>query len=188
SQQDPRGAFTFTGAATGSDFAGFLLGIPDTSSIAFGNADKYFRASAFDAYITDDWRISPALTVNYGARWEYGSPITELYGRLVNLDITRGFAAEAPVVSARPTGPLTGQKYPDSLVQPDRHGFEPRVGIAWRPFLASSTVIRAGYGVTRDTSVYQSIANQMAQQSPLSKSLRVQNSAADPLTLANGFN
>ncbi len=43
SQQDPRGTFTFTGAATGSDFAGFLLGVPDTSSIAFGNADKYFR-------------------------------------------------------------------------------------------------------------------------------------------------
>ena len=29
-----------------SDFADFLLGIPDTSSIAFGNADKYFRDSA----------------------------------------------------------------------------------------------------------------------------------------------
>ena len=28
SQQDPRGGFTFTGAATGSDFADFLLGIP----------------------------------------------------------------------------------------------------------------------------------------------------------------
>ena len=60
SQQDPRGAFTFTGAAAGgSDFADFLLGIPDTSSIAFGNADKYFRASSYDAYVTDDWRISP---------------------------------------------------------------------------------------------------------------------------------
>lgn len=56
------------------------------------------------------------------------------------------------------------------------------------PGLASSLVIRAGYGVTRDTSVYSSIANLMAQQSPLSKSLSVQNTAADPLTLANGFN
>jgi hypothetical protein len=48
-------------------------------------------------------------------------------------------------------------------------------------------VIRAGYGVYDDTSVYQNIAVQMAQQAPLSKSLSVQNSAADPLTLANGF-
>jgi len=48
-------------------------------------------------------------------------------------------------------------------------------------------VVRAGYGVYYNTSVYQNIAMQMAQQAPLSKSLSVQNSAAAPLTLANGF-
>src|ERR1039458_7248692 len=59
-QQNTRGMFTFTGAATqgtagstatsGSDFADFLLGVPDTSSIAYGNADKYFRQPVTDAY------------------------------------------------------------------------------------------------------------------------------------------
>jgi hypothetical protein len=198
-QQDPRGTFTFTGAATqklvngvpvagtGSDFADFLLGVPDASSIAFGNADKYFRATSDDAYITDDWRISPGLTLNYGMRWEYGSPITELYGRLVNLDIAQGYSAIAPVVANHPTGSLTGQKYPDSLVQPDKHAFQPRIGISWRPFPASSMIVRAGYGVNYNTSVYQAIANQMAQQSPLSKSLAIANTPANPLTLANGF-
>ena len=121
-------------------------------------------------------------------RWEYGAPITELYGRLVNLDITPGFAAVAPVVANDPVGPLTGERYPDSLVRPDKRGFEPRVGIAWRPISGSSVVVRAGYGIYYDTSVYQTIAIQMAQQAPLSKSLSVQNSAACPLTLANGFN
>jgi hypothetical protein len=61
------------------------------------------------------------------------------------------------------------------LIRPDKRGFEPRVGIAWRPLPASSLVIRAGYGVYYDTSVYQTIATQMAQQYPLSKSLSVQN-------------
>ncbi len=61
SQQNPRGTFTFTGAATGNDFADFLLGIPDTSSLAFGNADKYFRESSTTPMFTDDWRISPGL-------------------------------------------------------------------------------------------------------------------------------
>lgn len=188
SQQNPRGAFTFTGAATsGSDFAGFLLGIPDTSSLAFGNADKYFRATTSDAYITDDWRINASFTLNIGLRWEYGSPITEKYGRLVNLDIAPGYTAVAPVVAATPNGSLTGRKYPDSLVFPDRNGIAPRVGIAWRPIPASSLIVRAGYGVTYDTSVYQNIAMQMAQQSPLSRSLSVANTAASPLTLANGF-
>ena len=188
SQQDPRGTFTFTGAGSGSDFADFLLGIPVTSSVAFGNADKYFRESLYDAYFTDDWRIGPSLTLNAGVRWEYSAPITELYNRLVNLDIAPGFTAVAPVVASNAAGPLTGQRYPDSLLRPDKTGFEPRVGIAWRPISGSSVVVRAGYGVYYNTSTYQEITAQLAQQPPLSKTLSVQNSAADPLTLANGFN
>ena len=65
------------GAATGSDFADFLLGTPSTSSIAFGNADKYLRAFSSDAYFTDDWRFSPMFTMQIGARWEYETPPTE---------------------------------------------------------------------------------------------------------------
>src|SRR6185369_12460358 len=74
---------------------------------------------------TDDWRINPGLTLNAGIRWEYGSPITELYGRLVNLDLTPGFTAQTPVVASKPSGPLTKQTYPDSLVRPDKQGFQP---------------------------------------------------------------
>lgn len=187
SQQNPRGTFTFTGAATGSDFADFLLGVPDASSIAFGNADKYFRESVYDGYFNDDWRISPEFTLNAGIRWEYGAPITELYNRLVNLDVVPAFSAVAPVVATDPIGMLTGRHYPNSLIRPDKNGFEPRVGFAWRPVSGSSLVVRGGYGLYRDTSVYQTIATQMAQQAPLSKSLSVQNGPADPLTLADGF-
>ncbi|MGA3187850.1 MAG: carboxypeptidase regulatory-like domain-containing protein [Bryobacteraceae bacterium] len=187
-QSDPRGVFTFTGAATGNDFAGFLLGIPDTSQLAFGNADKYLRDTIYDGYITDDLRVSPSLTMNVGVRWDYWSPITELYGRLVNLDVVPGYSNAAPVVANDPVGPLTGMRYPDSLMKPDKHEFQPRIGISWRPLPASSMVVRLGYGVNYNTSVYQSIAGQLDQQAPLSKSLSVPNSPSDPLTLANGFN
>ena len=90
-QQDPRGTFGFTGAATGLDFADFLLGLPQTSTIGFGNPDKYFRGHSYAAYVTDDWRVGPALTLNLGVRWEYETPITEARGRLVNLDVAPGF-------------------------------------------------------------------------------------------------
>ncbi|MGA7244348.1 MAG: TonB-dependent receptor, partial [Terracidiphilus sp.] len=186
-QQDPRGTFTFTGATTGSDFGDFLIGVPDTSSIAFGNADKYFRQTVYDAYATDDWRVLPILTINAGMRWEYGAPMTELKDRLVNLDVASGFAQVAPVLASNPVGPLTGQTYPNSLVRPDWLGIEPRVGLSWRPIPASTIVIRAGYGVYHDTSVYLSPMLQLAQQAPLSKSVKQQNSSACPLTLANGF-
>jgi hypothetical protein len=82
---------------------------------------------------------------------------------------------------------LTQARFPKSLVRPDRQGFAPRVGLAWRPLPASSLVVRAGYGLYYDTSVYQTIASAMAQQPPLSRTLSVQNSALTPLTLANGF-
>jgi trimeric autotransporter adhesin len=187
-QQSPRGSFGFTGAAAGNDFAGFLLGVPDTSSIAYGNADKYLRTNVYDAFVQDDVRISPSLTINAGLRYDYWAPITELYGRLVNLDVVPGFSAAAPVVANTPVGPLTGDKYPDSLIHADKHGFEPILGLAWRPFPASSMVVRANYGLYYNTSAYLQIAQNMDQQAPLSKSFSVQNSPTDPLTLANGFN
>lgn len=187
-QQNGRGVFTFDGAASGSAFADFLLGIPDAAAVAYGNADKYFRGALYDAFFTDDWRISPSFTLNAGVRWEYGLPLTELYGRLVNLDVVPGFVNEAPVIASSPVGALTGQRYPSSLLHPYRGAVEPRVAIAWRPIPASSLVIRAGYGVYYDTSIYETVAAQMSQQFPLSKSLSVQNTPATPLTLAQGFN
>lgn len=197
SQQNPRGTFAFTGAATsatgsvsaasGSDLADFLIGIPDTSKVAFGNADKYFREPVYAAFFQDDWRITPTFTVNAGIRWQYGAPMTELHGRLVNLDIADSFSAVAPVLGSNPIGPITGVRYPASLMRPEWRDLAPTIGIAWRPIPASSVVVNAGYGIYYDTSVYYRIVSQMAQQAPLSKSLSVQNSAACPLTLADGF-
>ena len=190
SQSNPRGSFTFlnTPADPSQDFTDFLQGIPDTSNISFGNADKYLRQSVYDLYATDDWRIRPDLTINIGARWEYGAPITELKNRLVNLDVAPGFTAVSPVLASDPTGALTGQRYPHSLLRPDRNGVEPRVSLSWRPIPGSSVVVRAGYGIYQDTSVYQATALQLAQQAPFAKSLNLANSASCPLTLANGFN
>jgi hypothetical protein len=48
-------------------------------------------------------------------------------------------------------------------------------------------LVKASYGVYFDTSIYQTIANQMAQQSPLSTSLRVQSTPAAPLKIEDPF-
>src|SRR5262249_47042035 len=144
--------------------------------------------SIYEAYVQDDWRVSPSLTLSPGVRWEFWTPITELYGRLVNLDVAGNFRAVAPVVASNPLGTLTGQSYPASLIHSDTHAVQPRIGFSWRPLAASSMVVRGGYGMYYNTSVYLPIATQMAQQSPLSKSLSVTSSRANLLTLANGFN
>ncbi len=173
SQQDARGTFRFTGNASGYDFADFLFGIPETSSIAFGNADKYFRQKLSHAFISDNWKIGRGFSLNAGLRWEYETPIHELHSRLVNLNISPDFSSVAPVVG-------------NDLLRPDRSGIEPRIALAWRPGI-SSMVVRASYGLYRDTNVYRSIAAQMAQQSPLSKSMIAQYDPAHPLTMSDVF-
>src|SRR5207237_682749 len=115
------------------------------------------------------------------------TPMTERFGRLVNLDVAPGFSAISPVVATDPVGTLTAAQYSKSLIAPDRGGVQPRVAVAWRPVAGSSLLIRAGYVVYRNANVYQSIALLMAQQPPLSTAFSVQNTPANPLTLANGF-
>jgi hypothetical protein len=133
---NPRGTFTFTGGATGDDFADFLLGLPHASSIGFGDGRALLGVSAA-AYATDDWHPAAALTIAAGVRWEYESPFREQEGRLANLDLAPDFSAAAPVTPALTTGPITGARYPATLIEPDRTSIEPRLGVSWRPFAAS---------------------------------------------------
>ena len=184
-----RGTYTFTGFATslvengvaqsgtGYDLADFLLGMPATSSIRYGNPDQYFRGAGYDFFVNDDWRIAPRFSLILGLRWEYATPMTELYNRLVNLDIAPGYSA----VTAVEAGPADR-----SLIRPDLN-ISPRLGFAWRPLTNGSLVVRGGYGVYYNTSVYNLIASNMAQQPPFAQALSVASSSANPLSLENGF-
>ncbi len=172
SQANPRGNFTFNGALTGYDFADFLLGRPDTSTIAYGNADKYYRNGWFDVYAADNWALNANLSLNLSARWDYQMPTTEVYGRLVNLLVGPGFQSFQTVCATTVTGctPASQVGLSSSLLHGDPHEFQPRVGFAWKPIPKHSTVVRGGYGIYFNTSVYQNIISNMAQQAPLSVS------------------
>jgi hypothetical protein len=187
-----RGAYSFTGSATsllvdgvaqsgtGYDLADFLLGIPATASIRYGDPDKYFRGGGYDFYVNDDWRLSSRFTLIFGLRWDYASPVTELYNRLVNLAIGPGFSTVTPVEPGT-------NGFSNALINPDRANFSPRIGFAWRPATKGSLVVRGGYGIYYNTSVYSLIASNMAQQPPFAQSLSVSGSAADPLNIQNAF-
>jgi trimeric autotransporter adhesin len=189
-----RGTFGFTGNATseivngvavsgtGFDFADFMLGLPYTSSINYGNADKYFRTSAYDLYVVDDWRVSTKFSLNLGARWDYQTPISELYNRLVNLDVAPGFTAIAPVLPGA-VGPLTGIPYPDSLVRPDHKEISPRIGFAWRPSTKKSMRINGGYGIYFNSAAYTTLANNMAAQPPFAQNFSLASTASNPLSI-----
>ena len=169
-----RGSFTFNGSVTGYDLADFLLGLPTTSSIRYGNPDKYFRGSGFDAYVNDDWRITPTFSVILGLRWDYGTPVSEKYGRLVNLAFGPAYSTVATVQG-------------NGLLNSDANNVSPRLGFAWRPRNGHSLVFRSGYGLYYNTSVYNTVAANLAQQPPFAQTVNASTSAANVLTLQNGF-
>ena len=183
SDQNARGSFTFTGFATGFDFADFLLGLPQLASVQAGSTTYNFRANSWDLFVQDDWRLIGNLSLNLGLRYEYVSPFSEAHDQLVNLDINSGITAVAPVFPGS-SGPFTGG-FPSTVVEPDRNNFAPRIGIAWKPM--KKTVVRAGYGINFNTTQYGAIVQNLAFQPPFAFTETNVSSAANLLTLANSF-
>jgi hypothetical protein len=179
-----RGTFTFTGVNSGYDFSDFLLGLPQLTSVQFGNNNYHFRGNSWDLFVQDEWRLRGNLTLNLGVRYEYFSPFSEENDRIVNLDLPVGFTSPPVPVQVGQSGPYNGQ-FPVTLVRPDRNNFAPRLGLAWKPL--RNTVVRAGYGINYNTSAYQSIVQNMAFQPPFSNTATNTQSPTTPLTLQNGF-
>ena len=196
-QQNPRtdsnarGTFIFTGFATanpavpgsGFDLADFLLGLPQQASAQFGVSGYYFRQNSWDLFLQDEWRMRGNFSINAGLRYEYVSPFSEKYGRLVNLDVNGNFSAVAPVQPSQ-NGPFTGQ-FPVSLVNPDHNNLAPRVGLAWKP--RKNMVVRAGYGISYNTGAYGVIVQQMAYQPPFAFTQTNIASSQGSLQLQNAF-
>ena len=68
--------------SSGDPFASMLLG--DFTTANFNDAIAYATQQIYAApYFQDDWRLTNKLTVNLGARYDYESPLTERYNRLI---------------------------------------------------------------------------------------------------------
>lgn len=196
--QNARGTFQFSGLATsalnsqgqpqtgtGFDFADFLLGLPQSSSVRFGSSSNYFRGSVVNWFAQDDWRIRSNLTLNLGVRYEYFRPFHEKYNHLANLDISPQWNAVA-VVTPGQAGPFTGV-FPSGLVDPDPNNFSPRAAAAWRPLPKKSFQVRAGYGIFQNGGIYNQFPGRLAAQPPFANTATLNSSVLRPLTIQNGF-
>ncbi len=142
-----RGNFIFNGTytsdpnnpnTTGDAFADFLLGYPAETQRSVGNAQAYLQQNTYAAYIQDDWRITPRISISAGLRYEYMAPFSEDRGNLLNLNY-----------DTLPNPPAL--QHVNTITDPQRLNFSPRLGLAarlphWLPG-SRDTVFRAGYGI-----------------------------------------
>ena len=123
------------GRYTGFGFGDFLLGLATAQRLTlFHEPDLY--TNGWQLYAQDSWRATSSLTVNYGLRYEYFSPMFDRHAKLTNIDPSNG-----QILTARDSGSV----FERALINPDRNDFAPRVGIAWT--ITPRMVLRGGYGI-----------------------------------------
>jgi hypothetical protein len=152
---NPCGTTTSTGTCVGvggNSVASMLLGLPDSASRQLGNAGVNLYSSVSNIFFEDSWKMTPKLTVNYGLRWDYTTPIGENNNRLSGFDIHSGLWYLPKGDTDIPTGPLPSGVVVlsrSTITQPDYKNFGPRLGFTYQ--VMPNTVVSAGAGLVYDS-------------------------------------
>lgn len=167
---DEFGEYFFTGALTanpatgagGLDFADFLLGVPSATTFAQNGPDTKPYTNQYGFYGQDEWKLSRNLTLTYGLRYEIHPPFNDETNQLANFDRftpggrvvvqnAQGLAQVAPTFAASigntPIVLASTAGLPETLRNTYHGDWDPRLGLAWRPFNDGKTVVRASAGV-----------------------------------------
>lgn len=123
---------------TGSSFADFLLGMPQTGSVT-SMPRTHFRWTAVTPYAQDTWRVFPNLTVNAGLAWDVSTPPNAVGS---DKSYPHAFDFATGKVDYAALGAVSSEVY-----KIDLNNFAPRVGISWQPEFLPGTIIRAGAGI-----------------------------------------
>lgn len=144
----------------GNDLASFLIGVPNAVDFRPVLLSYYYQWLSGAAFVQNDWKIKPNLTLNLGLRYSLQLPRTEkndLQGvfrpdlaQTVTLTETQrraiatasGVLTSAaipdyvPTTAAIPAFAFAGRGGRSRYLTPvDKTAFEPRVGFAWSPKL-----------------------------------------------------
>jgi carboxypeptidase family protein/TonB-dependent receptor-like protein len=144
----PNGDFTFNGQYTGNAAADFLLGLP--AQFRQGGGDPLMDGTSmqYAAFLQDEFRLSPRLTVNLGLRYELARPFYEKDDKLNTFrpgeQSVRFPAAPAGLLYPGDPG------IPRGTYEADKNNVAPRVGVAWDPTGSGKTSVRAAWGLFYD--------------------------------------
>lgn len=144
------GSFTFDGRYSGHPIGDFVLGYTAAQTAQIGLGLARWRTQSYNFFVSDDYKVTPRLTLNLGLRYEYDVPVWERDGKEGFFDVTtRTYAVLIDQSRSPVTRVIPGLEYRPSfrrgIWRPDRNNFAPRFGLAYR--LTEKTVLRSGYGV-----------------------------------------
>jgi Carboxypeptidase regulatory-like domain len=135
----------------------------------------HLKQTYYIFYAQDEWKIKPNLTMSYGLRYEYYSPMQEANDKVLFFDI--------------PTGSLKAN-YSGDWYKTSKLNFGPRLAFSWQPEKLQKTVFRIGagyyYGPGQGEDQIQPALNDRINRTITSGSLLT--FPVSPQTLLSSFN
>jgi hypothetical protein len=119
----------------GNQFASFLLGMPSSIDRGYVATEPATRANLLGVYVQDQYRIKRNLTLNLALRWDLITAAIDKNNKQSNFNLATGMLDFA----------TDGNRAPN--VDNYYGGYSPRVGFAYTPGGANTTVSGA-FGIT----------------------------------------
>ncbi len=194
----PMGNFSFTGANSGDSAADYMLGLDATYTQTNEQASGRVHNRWFEAYVQDDWKVNPRLTLNLGVRWSYYRPTWEEGDQVTNFKASSWQASQAPAINTgghetlnSTNQPLTSTGTVANLINgivyagvngvsrgfdtPQKANFGPRLGFAYRLTNDGKTSIHGGAG-TGYTQIAMLETSSLISNPPFVQSTTISNS------------
>ena len=189
---------------TGLGTANMYLGVMDYGT-TFARPWVYMTRKENALYFQDNWKPTQRLTLNFGLRWEYRTPVSDRQSTLVGFDLAKrayiigtslqrfeqlGDTLPSLVTALQNFGGSveTNQQagLPSNLVYSNYTNFGPRLGFAYRALSGRKAfVVRGGYRVSYYTEPLEDYFN--AQQSGELVSATFQNSLSNTALSPDGL-
>ncbi len=135
-----------------SQKSGYVAGAPE---------NRNYRQNTWSLYLGDNWKFTNKLTLTYGVRWEYFSPVDEANGLVFLPEIPSGSTINQLLLGNATLG-FAGGPSSRGLYNKDYSQFAPNVGIAWDPFGNGKTAVRAGFSLNYVNDEFFTAANNAA--------------------------